>query len=156
MDSISNKIEFFYQFTSNESDIPKRLRKDPSTAFRIEGDFKIRINDQLYFEENIALLEFYLYLNKWISKIEKKGTVPEFRYYSLEYDEDEPIISLLPFDKKARINSIWEVQKIYNVFDLNYIVEKLTSLCFQLGEDIERHYNIKLKTFIDKVPLKEY
>lgn len=156
MDSLSNQVAFDYQFTSGESDIPKRLIKDPSVAYRIEGDFQIKINDTLYFKENIALLEFYLYLRRWLLDIEKNGGAREIHYYTLEYDEDEPIISVIPFDRKARLTSIWALEQLYNIFDWNYLVEKLSALCDRLGKDIEDHYHIQLKTFINKVPLKKY
>ncbi|MDI3411743.1 hypothetical protein QKW52_22145 [Bacillus sonorensis] len=72
MDSVSNKVEFNYQFTSDESDIPKKMRKDPSVAMRVEGKFEIKINGNTYFKENLALLEFYVSLNEWIKKSRKK------------------------------------------------------------------------------------
>jgi hypothetical protein len=155
MDGLSNQVAFSYQFTTDETDIPKSLKKDPSVAFRIEGDFEIKINGTLYFKENIALLEFYLYLRRWISGMEKNKAPREFQYYSLEYDEDEPIISVIPFNQKARLASIWALEQVYNIFDWDYLVEKLSTLCDELGKDIEKHYNIKLKTFINKVPLKK-
>ena len=51
MDSLSNQVEFDYMFTSDEKDIPKNMKKDPSTALRVEGEFKIVINGEVYFEE---------------------------------------------------------------------------------------------------------
>jgi hypothetical protein len=67
MDSLYNKVEFAYQFTTPASDIPEDLKKDPAVVYRIDGDFEIKINGSVYFKENIALLEFYLYLDRWIS-----------------------------------------------------------------------------------------
>ncbi|BBP87554.1 hypothetical protein BsIDN1_11720 [Bacillus safensis] len=54
MDSLSNQVEFDYMFTSDEKDIPKNMKKDPSTALRVEGEFKIVINGEVYFEEKIS------------------------------------------------------------------------------------------------------
>ncbi|MEC1193243.1 hypothetical protein P9C02_22740 [Bacillus paralicheniformis] len=156
MDGVSNQVEFVYKFTSEEADIPKKMKKDPSAAMRVEGEFKIKINGIVYFEENIALLEFYASLNEWIKKIKKKNKVAEYRYYTMEYEEDEPIISLIPFDYKARLTTIWETQQLYNVFDLDYITEQMEISHEKLGRDIEHHYRISLKSFIGKIPLRKY
>ncbi|ARC58772.1 MULTISPECIES: hypothetical protein [Bacillus] len=156
MDGVSSQVEFVYKFTSEEADIPRKMKKDPSAAMRVEGEFKIKINGIVYFEENIALLEFYASLNEWIKKIKKKNKVVEYRYYTMEYEEDEPIISLIPFDNKARLTTIWETQQLYNVFDLNYIIEQMEMLHERLGRDIEHHYKISLKNFIGKIPLRKY
>ena len=155
MDSVSNKVEFNYQFTSDESDIPKKMRKDPSVAMRVEGKFEIKINGNTYFKENLALLEFYVSLNEWIKKIKKKNKATEYRYYTMEYEEDEPIISLIPFDNKARLTTIWETQQLYNVFDLNYIIEQMEILKEKLKQDIELHYKISVKHFIGRIPLRK-
>lgn len=40
MDSLSNQVEFDYMFTSDEKDIPKNMKKDPSTALRVEESLK--------------------------------------------------------------------------------------------------------------------
>lgn len=156
MDGVSSQVEFVYKFTSEEADIPRKMKKDPSAAMRVEGEFKIKINGIVYFEENIALLEFYASLNEWIKKIKKKNKVVEYRYYTMEYEEDEPIISLIPFDNKARLTTIWETQQLYNVFDLDYITEQMEISRKKLGRDIEHHYRISLKSFVGKIPLRKY
>ncbi|MCT2536820.1 hypothetical protein NC661_13685 [Aquibacillus koreensis] len=154
MDNIPSKIEFSYHFTSNEADIPKKLKKEPSIAFRIEGDFEITINGVSYFQENLTLLEFYLYLHRWFNHINKKG-LQAFYYYSMEWDKDEPIISIIPYNNKAQITSIWRKTEMYTVFDLSYILSELESLENKLGQDIEKHYDLSLNTFIGKVPLRK-
>jgi hypothetical protein len=154
MDKLSNSVEFEYEFTTDKGSIPFDLRNSPAVALRVEGILTIKINNDIYFQSDIALLEFYLYLLKWVQTNKKGGVVQEFKYYSLEFDEDEAIISLLPFGNKARLASIWEVNKLYNVFELNYIVQKLTQLTNRLGKDIENHFELQMNTFIGKVPLK--
>ncbi|WP_256254652.1 DUF7878 domain-containing protein [Bacillus licheniformis] len=133
-----------------------KMRKGPSVAMRVEGELEIKINEITYFKENIALLEFYVSLNEWIKKNKKKNKVTEYRYYTMEYEEDEPIISLIPFDNKARLTTIWETQQLYNVFDLDYITEQMEISRKKLGRDIEHHYRISLKSFVGKIPLRKY
>ncbi|WP_458354494.1 DUF7878 domain-containing protein [Peribacillus frigoritolerans] len=154
MDKPFNSVEFEYEFTTDRDSIPFDLRNSPTVALRVEGILTIKINNDIYFQADIALLEFYLYLLKWGQTNKKGRDVQEFKYYSLEFDEDEAIISLLPFGNSARLASIWEVNKLYNVFELNYIVQKLTQLTTRLGKDIENHYDIQMNTFIGKVPIK--
>ena len=91
---------------------------------RVEGELEIKINEITYFKENIALLEFYVSLNEWIKRT-RKNKVTEYRYYTMEYEKGEPIISLIPFDYKARLTTIWKTQQLYNVFDLDYITEQM-------------------------------
>ncbi|MEC0777557.1 DUF7878 domain-containing protein, partial [Bacillus licheniformis] len=82
-----------------------KMRKGPSVAMRVEGELEIKINEITYFKENIALLEFYVSLNEWIKKNKKKNKVTEYRYYTMGYEKGEPIISLIPFDYKARLTT---------------------------------------------------
>lgn len=89
-------------------------------------------------------------------KDKEKNKVTEYRYYTMEYEEDDPIISVIPFDNKARLTTIWETQQLYNVFDLNYIIEQMKVLHENLGRDIEQHYKISLKNFIGNIPLRKY
>ncbi|BCE06764.1 hypothetical protein RSC2_00354 [Bacillus paralicheniformis] len=38
-------ISKVYKFTSDESDIPMKMRKAPSIAMRVEGELEIKINE---------------------------------------------------------------------------------------------------------------
>ncbi len=157
MDSISSQIEFVYHFTTDESYIPKKWKKDSAIVLRVDGDFEIKVDGRSYCQEYVALLEFYLYLHRWLAIIEsKKYIIPEFHYYSLEWHEDEPLISIIPFDNndKARLTSIWRKEPFDPVFKMDYIVNRLTDLRDQLKKDIEAHYNISVEPFIDKFPIK--
>ncbi|MEK5272089.1 hypothetical protein NSR00_15215 [Aeribacillus sp. FSL K6-8394] len=157
MDSISNQLEFVYHFTTDESYIPKKWKKDSAIVLRVDGDFEIKVDGRSYCQEYVALLEFYLYLHRWLAIIEsKKYIIPEFHYYSLEWHEDEPLISIIPFDNndKARLTSIWRKEPFDPVFKMDYIVNKLTELRDQLKKDIEAHYRISVDVFIDKFPIK--
>ncbi|MED1437025.1 hypothetical protein P4U23_00085 [Aeribacillus composti] len=157
MDSISSQIEFVYHFTTDESYIPKKWKKDSAIVLRVDGDFEIKVDGRSYCQEYVALLEFYLYLHRWLAIIEsKKYIIPEFHYYSLEWHEDEPLISIIPFDNndKARLTSIWRKEPFDPVFKMDYIVNQLTELRDQLKKDIETHYSISVEPFIDKFPIR--
>lgn len=119
----------------------------------VEAIFKIRINGALYFEEDLAILEFYKSLYEWKGRIKENEVLP-FHYYSIEYDnyEDGAILSLIPFSNKARVKSIWAKSSVYNVFDLDYIVNEFLALEKKIKEDIESYFKIDLGKFIKHIP----
>lgn len=153
MDSIPSKIRFEYEYISEADCISYKNKKNVPLILGVEAIFRIKINEELYFEAELPILEFYKSLFKWKEK-NKENEIPEFHYYSIEYaDYDEgSIISLIPFSNKARVKSIWGNCNIYNVFDLIYIVNEFLVLEQKMKEDIERYFNIKLKDFIKHIP----
>ena len=54
----------------------------------------------------------------------------------------------MPFSNKARLKSIWAEKDLYNIFDLNYIVEE------DLKRDIEDYFEIELEKFIKYIPIQ--
>lgn len=150
MDSISSKIKFEYEFLSESDAISNKDKRNVSLILGVEANFKIKINEALYFEEELAFFEFYKSLYVWKEKLKEDGRL-EFHYYSVEYD-DGAIISLIPFSNKAWVKSIWSKSNIYNVFDLDYIVNEFLALEKKLKEDIETYFNIELGKFIKHIP----
>lgn len=147
------KIIFEYDFVNEPAYISNKNKRNVPLILGVEAIFRIKMNDELYFEEELAILEFYKSLFRWKEKV-KENEVPEFHYYSVEYADydDGSIISLIPFSDKARVKSIWGESNIYNVFDLTYIVNEFLVLEQKMREDIERHFNIELKQFIKHIP----
>ncbi|MDE5414264.1 DUF7878 domain-containing protein [Alkalihalobacterium chitinilyticum] len=149
-----SKIDFKYEFISNKGVISNKLRKDVPSILAVEALVVIRINNEIYFQAELAILEFYKSLFKWKEKV-TKDHIAEFHYYTIEYDdyEDGALLSMLPLsDKKARFTSIWAESDIHNVFDLDYIVTMLCELERNLREDIELYFNINLEGFIKHIP----
>ncbi|MFJ5763975.1 hypothetical protein ACIP9C_01350 [Lysinibacillus sp. NPDC093210] len=105
MDSISSKIKFEYEFLSESDAISNKDKGNVSLILGVEAIFKIKINEALYFEEELAFFEFYKSLYVWKEKLKENGRL-NFHYYSVEYDEYEEgsIISMIPFFNKAREN----------------------------------------------------
>ena len=153
MDSVSSKIIIEYDFVSEPDAISNKYKRDVPLILSVEAIVSIRINGELYFEEELAILEFYKSLFKWKEKM-NEYELPEFHYYSVEYADydDGSIISLMPFSNKARVKSIWGKSTIYNVFDLTYIVNEFLDLEQRLKEDIEKHFTIEIKRFIKHIP----
>ncbi|MEK5333185.1 MULTISPECIES: DUF7878 domain-containing protein [unclassified Lysinibacillus] len=153
MDGISSKIKFEYEFLSESDAISNKDKRNVSLILGVEAIFKIKINEALYFEEELAFLEFYKSLYVWKERIKEIERL-DFHYYSVEYDDykDGAIISLIPFSNKARLKSIWAKSNVYNVFDLDYIVNEFLVLEKKLKEDIESYFNIELGKFIKHIP----
>ncbi len=153
MDDISSKIKFEYEFLSESDAISNKDKRNVSLILGVEAIFKIKINEALYFEEELAFLEFYKSLYVWKERIKEIERL-DFHYYSVEYDDykDGAIISLIPFSNKARLKSIWAKSNVYNVFDLDYIVNEFLVLEKKLKEDIESYFNIELGKFIKHIP----
>ena len=149
-------VTFTYVFTSAPDVISYRKRKDVPAILNAEATFSIWINEDLYVEiEGFVILEFYKSLLEWLRINRKYKRIQEFRYYTIEHDEREgAIISLLPFGDKARLTSIWTKQELYNVFELDYIVEQLTLLETDLKREIERYFDINVRHFINHIPYR--
>lgn len=148
-----NNLQFTYQFINEPTAIKNKHYRDVPTILSIDGTFTVTIKDEIYFETEIAILEFYKALIKW-----RKGLttthIPAFHYFSIEYDdyEDGAILSMLPFTDKARITTIWAKGDIYNVFDQSYAVSKLVELEARLKRDIEGYFKIDLEKFVRHIP----
>ncbi|PAF14346.1 Uncharacterised protein [Niallia circulans] len=153
MDSISSKITLDYTFTSQNGIISNRHKRDVPAILSVEALFIVKINNKLYFEAEIAILEFYKALFEWKNAI-KEGFTPEFHYYTVEYSdyEEGAILSLVPFSNKARVKTIWAETDVYNVFDKTYVVNEFLKLEESLKNDIEGYFNINLKSFIKHIP----
>lgn len=155
MDSISRKINFDYNFISDKKTISNKDKRNIAAILAVEATLTIRINAELYFETEIAILEFYKCLWKWTEQV-SVDCIPEFHYYTVEYAdyEDGAILSLMPFSNKARLKSIWAEKDLYNIFDLNYIVQEFILLEKNLKRDIEDYFEIELEKFIKYIPIQ--
>lgn len=104
-------------------------------------------------ETSLSILEFYKSLYRWKEKI-TETSVPEFRYYSVEFDANETgaIISMIPFSNRGRIKSIWGEHDRYNVFPLDMLVSSLLDLEQRLKSDTETYFNVQLDKFMYHIP----
>lgn len=120
----------------------------------VDDTLSIKINGELYFETELAILEFYAALHSLKEEI-TEGQIPAFHYYTIEYAdyEDGTVLSLIPFSNKARVKSIWAEQDLYNVFDLDYIVKGFLQLEKNLRRDVEDYFGIRLKSFMKYIPV---
>ena len=149
-----SEIHFDYHFVVDRGIISNKHNKDVPAILAVDATLSIKINGELYFETELAILEFYAALHSWKEEI-TEVQIPEFHYYTMEYAdyEDGAILSLIPFSNKARVKSIWAEQDLYNVFDLDYIVKEFVQLEENLRRYIGDYFGIRLKSFINHIPM---
>lgn len=156
MNSNPDKITFEYDFVSDRKSISNKDRRNVSTILAVEATLTIKINDELYFETELAILEFYKSLWRWKESI-TIDSIPEFHYYTVEYAdyEDGAILSFIPFANKASVKSIWAEQDISTIFDLHDIVQEFILLEANLKRDIEEYFEIDLDSFMKYIPFQK-
>ncbi|WZX99988.1 hypothetical protein NSQ26_11950 [Bacillus sp. FSL W7-1360] len=149
----ANNITFEYEFTSKSESISNKQRADVPSILAVEALFIIKINNERYFEAELAILEFYKALFEWKTKV-RDDFVPEFHYYTIEYGEyeDGALISLWPFSHQAKVTSIWAEADLHNVFEKDDVVAAFCALEQRLREDIEGYFHIDLKYFLQHIP----
>ncbi|MGX8178917.1 DUF7878 domain-containing protein [Exiguobacterium artemiae] len=153
MSSTPNQVMFAYTFLNQPAALSNRSAKDIPAILSIEASFTITMNNDIYFETSLSILEFYKSLYRWKEKI-TETSVLEFNYYSVEFDANEKgaIISMIPFSNQGRIKSIWGESDRYNVFPLDMLVSSLLDLEQRLKSDIETYFNVQLDKFIHHIP----
>lgn len=151
-----NNLQFTYQFINEPSAFTYKHYRDVPTILSIDATFIVTIRDEIYFEAEIAILEFYKALLKWKQRV-TASLVPAFHYYTIEYDdyEEGAVLSMLPFADKARITTIWPAVDIYYVFDQSYIVSKLMELESTLRRGLEDYFQIELEKFVRHIPYRK-
>ncbi|MGN1401611.1 MAG: hypothetical protein ACI4XL_08930 [Bacillus sp. (in: firmicutes)] len=81
-------MNFAYEFTSDKEIISNKNRSDVSAIMAVDVLFTVKINEDVYFEAELSILEFYKALAVWKDKV-IEGDIPEFHYYTIEFDEYE-------------------------------------------------------------------
>ncbi len=145
-------LEIIYTFVNEEDAISNRDRRDVPKILAIDALVTVKIAGDIYFQEEIAVLEFYKALYQWRKQMTNTDT-QKFDYFSIENDQEEgPILSLLPFANKARVKTIWPLVDVYNVFELVEAVKVFCELEESLKAEIERYFGIELKRFLKHIP----
>ena len=153
MDNLSYKVEFNYKFLTEKDLFSTAKEIDIPLILRVEADFKIFINEELYFEEPISILEFYYVLYKW--KISNTGKrIRNFIYYSIDYDEsvyeEGAVISLLLENETAQVKTIFEKASVNTTFELRYAVEQFMILEDDLRRDLSEYFNYDVIDLLEK------
>ena len=65
------KINFEYNFVVDKGIISNKHNRDVPAILAVDATFTIKINNELYFETELAILEFYASLYSWKEQITK-------------------------------------------------------------------------------------
>jgi hypothetical protein len=149
MDSVSSKIDI--QFNIDYKVIDKDLidTNNRKILADIEGSLIISIDGNVYFQENyILLLEFAVFLTRWLAQIEK-GIFQDFVYETMDYGEG-PIIE---FKQKSNnlwvVNSIWARENTVVNLRIQDIIIAAKDFLDDFQKDIYKKYLISLKNFLN-------
>ncbi|RAI82471.1 hypothetical protein BFS35_001945 [Macrococcoides goetzii] len=92
----------FHLVESPMDQLSDEERSKPGNFMALDANLKIKYNNTIYFDEDIAIIEFWLQLNDWLNKRDYES----FHYYTIEVeDEYNPLISISPKDECYQITS---------------------------------------------------
>ena len=146
-----NHFSVDYHFTSNFNKLSFGERMNVANLYSVEGILVIKIGHKVYFQEDIALLEFWILLDRWLKSIETES-IPVFSYYTLELDDNIPLFSLIPYQDKFMIEVIEVKERAANLLPQVKVIEAFKNVHSNLYNDIQNHYGIYIEDYLDKVP----
>jgi hypothetical protein len=141
MDSIPSEITIKYTLLTKADQISFAIKDNLCVLARIEGELKIRIGEELFFQDNgILLLEFCINLIKWINQC-KEENYSDFSYWQIDYDES-PILEFLAKDKGYMILSEWSLFLSNKAFCKDMFLVQMEKLAQDLKKDIQQKYQV--------------
>lgn len=133
-------------FTTNPQEIDISLKKNKCILSRLEGDLKIYLDNNLYFNESgILLAELCIEILRWLKDLDENFKV--FQYWTIDYSE-APIIEIVQLGEGYRFNSVWGLRSCEEKFDAGYIVNKFKELSENLIYDIKKNYGVNIMKFM--------
>lgn len=97
-----------------------------------EAELIIKNDEMIFFDEEIAVIEFYWYLVKWYSEY-LKGSIKPFVYSTVEYVEPILVFSL-------QQNNLWKIDSIWKKCDDALTIES-------------KIFNYEISELINKIEL---
>lgn len=126
----------FHLVESSMDQLPYKERVKPGNFMALDANLKIKYNNTIYFDEDIAIIEFWLQLNDWLNK----RNYESFHYYTIELeDEFNPLISISPKDECYKITSPWIESEIALIDNKTEMVKKLIKIRDDMRKVIERY-----------------
>ncbi|WP_133353245.1 hypothetical protein [Macrococcoides bohemicum] len=111
-------------------------RAKPRNFMALDANLKIEYNNTIYFDEDIAIIEFWLQVNDWLNG----SSNDEFQYHTMEVeDEFNPLISISPRGEYYQIHSPWVETEIALIDNQTEMVKRLIMLRDDIKEVIERY-----------------
>lgn len=144
-----------YNFVSLNDSISNKDHQNVAKNLSVDATVTILVDDKLYFETELAILEFYKALWQWKESVTDEQ-IPPFHYYTVEYAdyEEGAILSLIPCGSMATIHSIWAEQPLENMFKRDEIISVFLQLEMDLKRAIEQYFNIDMLKFLNHIPVQ--
>lgn len=144
-----------YNFVSLNDSISNKDHQNVAKILSVDATVTILVDDVLYFETELAILEFYKALWQWKESVTDEQ-IPPFHYYTVEYAdyEEGAILSLIPCGSMATIHSIWAEQPLENMFKRDEIISVFLQLETDLKQAIEQYFNIDMLKFLKHIPVQ--
>jgi len=149
MDGISDKIAMKFKFNLDR-EVGKELitSKNFKILADVEGELEILFKEKMFFqEEYILLLEFGVFLSKWVSNV-KSGANEDFVYETMDYSEGP----ILEFQKQEgggwKFYSDWQKIVIDEEFSLEELLKVIEKFLIDLKVQLQKIYNISLEDYL--------
>ncbi|MGK0554353.1 DUF7878 domain-containing protein [Macrococcus capreoli] len=130
-------INFDFHLVASPMDqLSVEERAKPGNFMALDTNLKIKYNNTIYFDEDIAIIEFWLQLNEWLNESSNAA----FQYQTMEVeDEFNPLISISPKGEFYQITSPWIESEFALIVYKTEMVKKLIKLRDDMREVIERY-----------------
>lgn len=126
----------FHLVESPMDQLSDEERARPGNFMTLDANLKIKYNNTIYFDEDIAIIEFWLQLNDWLNG----SSNDEFQYHTMEVDDEfNPLISISPIGECYKITSPWIESEIALIDNKTEMVKKLIKLRDVMRKVIERY-----------------
>ena len=109
----------------------------------LDGDLSIIINDSVFIDDGVSLLDFALCINNWLINV-KTGFLSDFDYSSDEYTEN-PVLHLTKIDNRYyEIHSAWAINYPETILGLGEITHCFESFLQELDSHTQQVYGLTL------------
>ncbi|GAA4498240.1 hypothetical protein GCM10023172_14800 [Hymenobacter ginsengisoli] len=128
------------RFVFNITQVNKEaLIKYPYAA--LDGDLIVLIEDSVFFDDGISLLDFALSIQSWLAKV-RIGFLADFDYSSDEYTEN-PVLHLTKLDSHHyTIYSAWATNYPETILGLGEITHCFHNFLSELNATIQQEYGV--------------
>ena len=113
----------------------------------IEGDMQIYVNDEVFFETVVNVVELGIQIGRWAEAI-RHGYMIDFAYDTINHDE--PVLNFTVQKDGVQLYSIWQQFDMQELVPLEMLTNAVTSYLYALNLNLhEMKYFEQLDRFLD-------